>query len=93
MRSSGSSRKTVLGRELPDPLPSRGRVEQTPAAHGFGTEHDVLSDGQRVHEHEVLMDHPDARADGVGRAVALSSLPRQQDLPAVGPARVRRGPS
>ena len=30
-------------------------------------EHDVLGDGQRVHQHEVLMDHADAVRDGVAR--------------------------
>ncbi len=42
-------------------------VEATAAAHRLGAEHEVLERGERADEHEMLVDHADPAADGLGR--------------------------
>src|SRR6185437_6870171 len=48
----------------------RFRHVERPSAHGLASQDDVLRDGQRGDEHEVLMHHADAGANGVGCAPA-----------------------
>ena len=52
--------------ELADPSFDRAPVEHR--SHALVTEHDVLRHGERRHEHEVLVDHPDAERDRVARS-------------------------
>ena len=47
-------------------------------------EDDVLGDGHRVDEHEVLVDHADAQRDGIVRPPDLADLAVDQNLAAVG---------
>ena len=46
----------------------------------LGAEHDVLDHAQRLHEHEMLVDHADACSDRVGRLGDLASRPADADL-------------
>ena len=48
------------------------------------TERDILGDGECRHEHEVLMDHPDAALDRVVGRRDLNRLTVQEDLPLIG---------
>ena len=65
-----------LARRLPQ-INRGGRARLRP-------EHDVLGHGHRVHQHEVLVDHPDAEADGVVRRLYLPRLAVDQNLARVG---------
>ena len=56
----------VLGAQLAEPIGDRPQPER-PERVGPLSEGDVLGDGQRRHEHEVLVDHADAGGDGVAR--------------------------
>ncbi len=58
-------------------------VEERPVGL-LGPEHDVLGDGEDGDELEVLVDHPDAAADGVARALHAHRLAAQEHLAAVG---------
>jgi hypothetical protein len=53
--------------------PARGRQPQS----------DILRHRQRLDQHEVLMDHPDAEADRVGRGSDRDRFAVQKDLPSV----------
>ena len=46
---------------------------------------DVLGNGERRHQHEVLVDHPDAERDGVARTADPDVAPAIADRPGVGP--------
>ena len=72
------------GGELADRAPGGGEVEEAEGA-GLVAEHDVLGDGERRHQHEVLVDHADPRAHGVAGAAEADRGVVQQDLAAVGP--------
>ncbi len=60
----------------------RRRVE--PGTATLVTQHHVLGDRERWHEHEVLMDHPDAERDRVARARDVRVLAADADRSGVG---------
>ena len=68
-------------RQLP-PRPLRARGEQRPALHA---QDHVLRHRERVHHHEVLVDHADAGGDGVLAAPDGHRPPGDADLSPVGP--------
>ena len=51
----------------------------------LGAEQQVLQDRERLDQHEVLVDHADARPDRILGAVDLALLPVDPDGPAIGP--------
>ena len=56
--------------DLDDPAACRRSVQLAERpAHGLDAEHHVLGHREDRHEHEVLVDHPDAGRDGVARIV------------------------
>src|ERR1041384_4054956 len=62
----------------------RGAFEiECNSAAWFGTEDDVLRDGHRLDEHEVLVDHADAECDRVVRRLDVPHLAVDDDLAAV----------
>src|SRR5262249_18174190 len=71
-------------RELADaPLdPARVQPERL-AVPPVIPEHDVLRDGERLDEPEVLVHHADARVEGVARRLELDRLPVEMDLAGV----------
>jgi hypothetical protein len=69
-------------RKLLDAALGRPLVEQDPVA-GLDAEDDVLGHGHHRDEHEVLVDHPDPRLDGVARRAERDRLAVEQDLPGV----------
>jgi hypothetical protein len=56
----------------------RGRARLRP-------EHDVLGHGHRLDEHEVLVHHADAEADGVVRRLDAAHVAFDEDVARVGP--------
>ena len=52
-------------------------------------EHDVLGDGERLDEPEVLVHHPDTGVERVARRVELDRLPVQLELALVGAVEAR----
>ena len=74
-KRSESSRTRRLG----------GALVQQQVVTRFDAEHDVLGDGHHRDQHEVLVDHPDPRADRVARGGELDPLAVQQQLTRVGP--------
>ncbi len=76
--------------ELGDPLLDRARVEAEGAADvARVAEHDVLGDGERLHEPEVLVHHPDPRVDPVARGVEGDGLAVDLELALVGAVEAR----
>src|SRR5439155_26762548 len=57
----GYSQSAPLGQRAD--LALRARAVEMNAARDLGAEHHVLRDGERWHEHEMLMYHPDAGRD------------------------------
>ena len=51
---------------------------------GLEPEHDVLGDGQRLHQHEVLVHHADAQVDRLARALDVDHRAVDDDLTRVG---------
>ena len=43
-------------------------------------EDDVLGHGKRRDQHEVLVDHPDAKANGIERTMQVDGLAVEEDL-------------
>ena len=72
-----------MGDDLLDLLAGLLHVEDARTAANLAAQHDVLRDGEVVHEHEVLMDHADAVRDSVIGAVDLDGLSVDADLPLV----------
>ena len=69
---------------------ARGAVERRPARE-LAAEHDVLGDGERGHEHEVLVHHADAGGDRVARRPAGDVAARSTSIvPASGGIHARR---
>ena len=62
-----------------------GEVETVERAHRLDAEHDVFGDREHRHQHEVLMHHADAGADGVAGAVEAGRLAVDEDLALVRP--------
>ena len=78
-------REAVAPRELGDARRDRPAIlEQRRARRGL-PEHQVLGDGERRHQHEVLMHHAEPMADGVVRRAEPHRLPAQPDLSLVRP--------
>ena len=78
-------REAVAQRELGDARRDRPAIlEQRRTRRGL-PEHQVLGDGERRHQHEVLVHHAEAMADGVVRRAETHRLPAQPDLPLVRP--------
>ena len=79
-------REAVAGRELRDPsLGSAGmKSERSPLA-AVVAEHDVLGDGERLDQPEVLVHHPDARVERVSRPAELDRVAVKSDLALIGP--------
>src|SRR6185503_800222 len=62
----------------------RGAFEiECNTATGFGAEDDVLSDGLRLDQHEVLVDHADAECNRIVRRLDITHLPVDEDLAAI----------
>ena len=59
----------------------RALGEQRPA---FGAEHDVLEHAERLHQHEMLVDHADAAADRLARRADAHRLAVDADFAGVG---------
>ena len=72
--------EVVAARDLPHQFARPLEIEPTQPSGGFLTEDDVLGDREHGHEHEVLVDHPDARGDGIARSGELLGLAVEQDL-------------
>ena len=73
-------------RELCDATLDRARPEQERAAHSaMVAEDDVLRDGERRNEAEVLVHHRDPRVERVARGREVDGLPKEPDLALVGP--------
>src|SRR6185436_18138406 len=53
------------------------------SASWFGAEDDVLSDGHRLNQHEVLVDHADAECNRIVRRLDITHLPVDEDLAAI----------
>ena len=71
--------------ELGHALLDRARVEAERAAEvAVIAEHDVLGDGERLDEPEVLVHHPDAGVERVARRVELGRLAVELELALVG---------
>ena len=49
-------------RESADPVCGMGEIQRSKRS-GFRTEHNVFGDRHRFHQHEMLVDHPDAKSD------------------------------
>ncbi len=73
--------EAVLLGQLDDPLraPSRGRRRRTDPDR-LRAERHRLDHVEHGHEHEVLVDHPDAGVDGGGRVVEDALLAVDEDL-------------
>jgi hypothetical protein len=69
--------------ELPD-LRRRTLEVQRQCSSGLSAKHDVLGDGHSLNQHEVLMDHPDAKRDRIMRRLDISHLSIDDELTAVG---------
>ena len=50
---------------------------------GLRAEHDVLADGHRVHQHEVLVDHPNTDGDRIVWRRQAAHLAIDDDIAAV----------
>src|ERR1044072_2962695 len=68
--------------ELPDLCGGAFEIERDGAAR-LGAEDDVLRDGHRLDQHEVLVDHADAERDRVVRRLDVTHLAVDDDLAAV----------
>src|SRR5262249_47911094 len=76
--------------ELRDtPLDVPGVHEELPPLAAVVAEDDVLRDGERRDEPEVLVDHADPGIEGLAGSVELDGLAVQQDLALVGPVEAR----
>ena len=92
MRAAGSTREAVRPAELGDAPLDRGRVDEEPTAlTAVVAEHDVLGDGERLDEPEVLVHHADARVERVARRVEVHRLAVELDLALVRAGRARSG--
>ena len=62
------------------------RLGQRGAQHRafFRAQHDVFEDGERLHQHEVLVHHADPGGDGVVGAADIAHLAIDADLAAIG---------
>jgi hypothetical protein len=76
-------RQAVAAAELGDVAAGTVEVEEGPSP-DLLAEDDVLGDRQDRDQLEVLMDHPDARRDGVGGRRERDPLAADQQLPGVG---------
>ena len=72
--------------ELADPPVGLLPVEEDGVGHRLVAEHDVLGDREDGHEHEVLVDHADAAADGIGGARDPDLCPSSRISPSSGRA-------
>ena len=66
---------------------SSARAAAAPASQqraALGAEHDVLEHGERLDQHEMLMDHADAGPDRVGRGADRGRLAVDADLAGIG---------
>src|SRR5690606_7215470 len=70
--------------DQPRGLPAGGAVVENGPEGGLGAEHQVLGDGQRLDEHEVLVHHADAEVDRVAGAADRDLLAVHEDLAGVG---------
>ena len=87
---AGIDREPEALRELGDAPLDRALVEQKAAPDvAVVAEHDVLRDRERRHETKMLVDHRDARVEGVARRMELSRLSEENDLPLVGAVQAR----
>jgi hypothetical protein len=77
----GIHAEPVRVRELGDALLRRDDVEPLPA---LLAQDDVLGDGERVHQDEVLVDHPDPVRDRVARGSDLDLLAPHEDPSSIG---------
>ena len=63
-------------------LASCRKVDQPPASRLHACD-EVLQDGEPVDEHKVLVDHTDAKADGMGRACNVNRHPVEENFAAI----------
>ena len=70
--------------EFDDTAMRLAAIEEDGIGHRLLAEQDVVGDRQHRHEHEVLVDHADAPADGVGRIVDRDGRAIEEDLAGVG---------
>ena len=75
--------QAVARRQLAHALARRREIELRVLAR-LRAEHDVLDDGHHRDQHEVLVHHADAEADGIRRARHLDPLAADVDLSLVG---------
>ena len=81
MRAHGSTDEAVRLAELRDAPLDRGRVDEEPATlAAVVAEHDVLGDGERLDEPEVLVHHADAGVESIPRRMEVHLLAVELDL-------------
>ncbi len=79
----GTHHEAVFAPEFSELLADRaGAFGEQRAA--FGAEHHVFEHGERRHQHEVLMHHADAMADGFARGTDSDRLAIDADFTSVG---------
>ncbi len=83
--------EAVAARDLPNGLARPLQIEPAEALRRLVAEHDVLGHGEDGHEHEVLVDHPDASGDGIARSGEVLRLAVEADLPGRWACRARTG--
>jgi hypothetical protein len=80
----------VLLRELHDSCPGGLAIEDAERPpRDLGAEGNRIGDVEDGHEHEVLVDHADARGDRLGRVTERPDLLVDDDLALVGPVEAR----
>ena len=78
MRARRVDGEAVRLAELRDAPLDRGRVDEEPATlAAVVAEHDVLGDGERLHEPEVLVHHADAGVERVPRRMEVHRARRR----------------
>ena len=75
--------ETVVFHQGRDRVMGRPPIEN-PTASGLAAKHDILGDGKRREQHEVLVHHPQTRSDRIEGAVESAALATDEDLPFIG---------
>ena len=82
--------ESVPQRQLRDsPLDHPRAKQESPTDRAVIAEHDVLRNGERRHEPEVLMHHRDPRVERIARRAELHSAAEEVDLSVVRPVETR----
>ena len=88
---AGVDCKAVAARELGNFLLDRSGVQEEGSADvAMVAQDDVLGDGERRDEAEVLVDHRDPGVERVARRLKVDRLTEQHDLPLVRPVQARQ---